>query len=1073
MAADDKLASSFQNPPNAARMWTWWFWLGDHVDKASITADLEALKSQGIGGVTVYSLSGPGVAERGPDYLGPEWRELWKHTLKEADRLGLGVSATLCSGWNCGGPWTTPEQACKRHVSAQLVLSGPKHFHGVLPKPPHDPRFYRDVAVQAFPIITGEPEPELTASSSHSRYPLANAMDDDTNTFWVSNGERLNEGPRKDKPEWLQIDLGDKHVIKSVTIIPRPGYGPRDAELQISVDGSAFTTLQSLTMDRETPTDLVMPETPTRFVRLLIATTWSPQSENVQVCEIKLDGKSLRHRLPADQLSWKTIDNSFGDCMGTPIQEVCDAPRRPFPPQESATALDPAKVVDLTTRCGSDGTLDWQVPDGKWILVRTGCTLTGAMTNCSTPTGGGLEADPLDAAAMDTQFAKVAQPLIEDAGPLAGKTFQSVQIDSWENGLPNWTMDFVEQFKKRRRYDPRPYLPVLAGYIVGNAEIADRFLYDYRKTVAECVAESCFGRLSRLAQSRGIVQQSEAGGVCCPKVMALDALANLGRCAIPMGEFWQDGQWIEANQNKNGKQTATAAHLYGKPIAAAEAFSSMLHWADSPASLKPTADRAFCEGFNHFFIFSSATHSGDGTPGTEYFAGTFFNRKITWWNQARCFTDYVARCSHLLQEGRFAADVLFYNGDGAPNFVSPKHVDPALGPGYDYDVCNSEALLTRLAVRDGRIVLPDGMTYRMLVLPDRRDMPLAIARKLRELVAAGMTLVGPKPEQTPGLEDYPKCDQQLKDLAAELWGECDGKTVKEHPFGKGRVVCGITPREIFARLGVGPDFTCASPQVDAFIDWIHRSDQGAEIYFLSNRRNRPEKAACTFRVAGKQPELWDPVDGLMRDAAAFRQTATGETVLPLAFAPNGSLFVVFRKPISGDADGPATSNDPLLKAAGELTGSWSVAFDPQWGGPPSIEFPGLEDWAKRPEPGIKFYSGTARYAKTFDLPQSSAASGKRIFLDLGDVQNLAEVKLNGVNLGTAWTAPWRVDITPAVKPAGNRLEIAVTNLWPNRLIGDAALPPEKRLTQTNMPYRADQPLLSSGLLGPITLMMEE
>jgi hypothetical protein len=538
LSAEDNLASCFRDPPDAARMWTWWFWLGDHVDKSSITADLEALKSQGIGGVTVYSLSGPGVDEHGPNYLGPEWRELWKHTLKEADRLGLGVSTMLCSGWNCGGPWTTPAQACKRHLSSQLVLTGPKHFHGALPKP-HDPRFYRDVAVQAFPIAAGEIEPELTASSSHPRYPFTNAIDDDTNTFWVSNGNKLNEGPSKEKPEWLQIDLGSQRAVNRLTIVPRPGYGPRNAELQISADGSTFTTVKSLTMDRETPADLVMPETPTRHVRLLITSTWAPTSENVQVCEIRLDGKSLRHRLPADLLSWKTINDSFGDSMWTPIREICNATRRPFPTQESATVLDPAKAVELTARCGSDGTLDWEVPEGQWIVVRTGCTLTGAVTNCSTPTGSGLEADPLDAAAMDAQFAKIAEPLIEDAGPLAGKTFRSVQIDSWENGLPNWTTDFVEQFKNRRRYDPRPYLPVLAGYLVGNAEIADRFLYDYRKTVAECVAENCFGRLSRLAESRGIVQQSEAGGVSCPKVMALDALANLGRCAIPMGQLSQ------------------------------------------------------------------------------------------------------------------------------------------------------------------------------------------------------------------------------------------------------------------------------------------------------------------------------------------------------------------------------------------------------------------------------------------------------------------------------------------------------------------------------------------------------
>ena len=626
-AASKDLAAEFRQPPDAARMWTWWFWLSDNVDKASITADLEAMKAQGIGGVTVYSLIGPSGGERGPNYLSPEWRELWRHTLKEADRLGLGVSTMLCSGWNCGGPWITPDQACKRHVNSQLVLTGPKHFHGALPKPPCDPRFYRDVAIQALPIVSGEPEPELTASSSHPRYPVANAADGDANTFWVSNGEKPNEGPSKDRPEWLQIDLGNERVLKSVHIVPRPGYGPRSAELQVSTDGKAFSAVKSLAMDRDKPADLDLPAAPIRFVRLLITSTWSPQSENVQVCEINVDGKPLRHRLPADLFSWKTIDDSFGDGMWTPLQEIVDAPRRPFPPQESAPVLDPAKVVDLTARCGGDGTLDWQVPEGRWIVVRTGCTLTGVATTSSSPTGIGLEADPLDPEAMEMQFAKVAQPLIEDAGPLAGKIFRSVQIDSWENGLPNWTTKFVAQFRNQRRYDPQPYLPALAGHIVGNAEITDRFLYDYRKTVAQCITENYFGRLSRLAESHGIIQQSEAGGVCYPKVMALDALANLGRCEIPMGEFWQDGAWIEANR------TRTASRQRRRPISTASR-SRRRGVRFLPALGRFARDaqadcRRLLRRIQSIFIFS-APRIAVTMPGTEFYAGTHFNRKIAW-----------------------------------------------------------------------------------------------------------------------------------------------------------------------------------------------------------------------------------------------------------------------------------------------------------------------------------------------------------------------------------------------------------------------------------------------------------
>ena len=574
-------------------MWTWWFWLNDRVDKASITTDLEALRAQGIGGVTVYSLSGLGMAERGPNYLSPEWRELWKHALKEADRLGLGVSTMLCSGWNCGGPWITPELACKRHVHAEMFVEGPQRFQGKLPQPPADARFYRDVAVQAFPFVAPENGLKLTASSSHPRYPVTNAADGDLGTFWVSNGERPNEGPSPAKPEWLEIDLGKPRVAKCLIIEPRPDYGPRDVVVRVSADGSTFTDVKSLSMDRDKRAEVDLPATPVRIVRLTINSTWSPQSENVQVCELAIDRLTLGR---AALLACKTINDSYGNGQATPIQEICDATRSPLPAQEPAIVLDPAKAIDLTARCGSDGTLDWQVPEGRWIVVRIGCTLTGLATTCSSPTGVGLEADPLDARAMDAQFAKVAEPLIRTRGPSPERLSVRCRSTVGKTDLPNWTPDFVEQFRKRRGYDPQPYLAALAGHCVGNADVTDRFLYDYRKTVGECLADNYFGRLSRLAESRGIVQQSEAGGVCFPKVMAMDGLANLGRCAIPMGEFWQDGTWIEANQNKNGKQTASAAHLYGKRIAAAEAFTSFIHWVDSPASLKPTADRAFCEG---------------------------------------------------------------------------------------------------------------------------------------------------------------------------------------------------------------------------------------------------------------------------------------------------------------------------------------------------------------------------------------------------------------------------------------------------------------------------------------------
>ena len=435
--------------------------------------------------------------------------------------------------------------------------------------------------------------------------------------------------------------------------------------------------------------------------------------------------------------------------------------------------------------------------------------------------------------------------------------------------------------------------------------------------------------------------------------------------------------------------------------------------------------------------------------------------------------DYIARCSHMLRQGLFAADVLFYNGDQCPNFVPPKHVDPSLGLGYDYDVCNSEIILTRLGVKNGKIVLPDGMRYRMMVLPDSTTMTVEVLRKLRKLVGDGMTLVGPKPEAAPGLTDYPRCDQEVKALAAELWGACDGKTVTEHAVGKGRVVWGITPRELLARAGIKPDFSCAGEKPDSFIDWIHRSVAGGEIYFVANRLSRTQKTTCTFRVGGMRPELWDPVTGTMRELPEF-DDKDGLTSVPLQLDPYESAFVVFQK--RSQRNQVKRPNFPELKTVQEIAGEWQVTFDPRWGGPGQLIFEKLDDWITRPEDGIKLYSGTAIHHKTFTFA-GGAGNRAPLYLSLGSVKYIARVKLNGKDLGIVWTAPWRVEISAAVMTGTNELEIDVINLWPNRRIGDASLPEEKRYTHSNIAFSPINPanppdragLFPSGLLGPVVI----
>ena len=1065
------LAAGFANPPDAAKLRVYWWWLNNMVNKEAITRDLEQFKAKGIVGVLLFNGAESG-APSGPDFMSPEWRELVKHALGEADRLGLEVSINLCSGWDAGGPWITDETANHHYVQAELAVKGPQNFSGKLPQPPGNVAGYHDVAVQAFrkPDGVGDPslpQPQVTASSAQKNYPAAKATDEDERTMWVSDGWNKGDDPASQRPEWLQLEYPQPIKIEMLWIMPNSPSGPREIEVQSSTDGKTFTTIKKHTLNRDGEAIIPLPPTRLKILRILI--TASHSSQNVQIAEVSLqDPKKMRMR------TMLAIKSGRDSSMGLdPIRAGVEAPLGPPPFDPAVAALDTAEIVELTERLKPDGTLTWDVPEGEWIIVRTGYTPTGQKVWRSTSGGSGLEMDWLDTRAMDLHFKSMAEVLMADSAPLVGKSLKYLHDDSWEVGLPNWTRGFLDEFKKYRGYDARPYLPVLAGYAVGSPEISDRFLYDLRKTIADCIAANHYARFAELARARGLGIHSEAGGPCYPKIVPMNALKNLGHCDIPMGEFWHSlNYWHEGtNQNTNGKQTAIAAHIYGKRWAAAEAFTSIgPHWSEGPAELKPTADIAFCEGINRFVHHTStSSRPEDGKPGYEYFAGTHFNPNITWWELAGSWTAYISRCQWLLSQGLFVADVCYYNGDGAPNLVEPKHIDPALGLGYDYDACNAEVLLQRMSVKDGRIVLPDGMSYRVLALPDRKFMPVEILKKVKELVEAGATVVGPRPEKTPGLKDYPQCDDDVRTLADELWGQCDGKTIKQRKVGKGCIVCGMPLRQVLSERGVSPDFEYTGKDKDVFLDFIHRRTDQADIYMVVNRKERAQCVHCSFRIEDKQPELWDPVNETITAAKAFQQEQ-GRTIVPLELAPYGSIFVIFEKPTSQRIFGNMSDPFPKRSTVQQLAGPWQVQFDPEWGPAEPVTFNTLIDWTNHDNPQIKYFSGQATYKMTFDLADRSRTDA-HLWLDLGQLKNLATVRLNGKDLGVVWTSPYRVDITAAVQPTDNKLEIDVVNLWPNRLIGDAALPPEKRLTKTNMTkFKENSPLLPSGLLGPVVLL---
>lgn len=1068
------LEEDFANPPRDARTRAYWWWLNGNVTRAAITRDLEEMASKGFGGALIcdaggYSQDGNGPVPPGPAFFSQEWRELYKHTLREADRLGLEMSLNIQSGWNLGGPMIRPDQAPKKLVWSESRAKGPARFDATIPAPKCAPEFYRDVAVVAFPLRGDKdavPPPAIRPSSEQPAHPAKNVIDGAGDTFWVSAGGQAGEGPSREKPQWLQFEF-DRPVRAAAALVrPRAGYGPRAGELRASDDGKNWRTrIPFNAQDDRAEIRIPLDGTPATHFRLIAFSAFDPRfpdaPRNVQIAEFGLtdgEGKPLFATRGSLQLfpqkaQHKSVGWSAPNCL--PLMQ--DLP--PEPGEEAASSKD---VIDLTANLSPDGRLVWDVPGGEWQILRFGCTLGDhCRVSTSSDTWQGYAIDPLDQDAFRGYWDAVVTPLIDDAGPLAGKALRYLHTDSWEIEPFNWTPSLPAEFENRRGYDIIPFFPILAGRIIDSRDASNRFLHDFRKTLGDLAVDRHFRPFSEWSKARGLAIHPESGG---PHGVPIDSLRCLGVNDVPMSEFWARS-WRHRTADQDRffvKQPASAAHAYGHRIVAAEGFTTIgPHWQEVPSSnLKPSFDRAICEGLGllvwHAFTCSPAEM---GLPGQEYFAGTHFNPNATWWPKSAPFITYLNRCHAMAQRGLFVADACYYYGDHVPNFTQLKASDPArVLPGYDFDVVTEEVILTRMTARDGRLLLPDGMSYRLLVLPDLPAISLPVLRKLEGFVNAGVTIIGPRPERSNSLSDHPVADAEVARIAAALWdAPAPGRA-------RGGAASGKSARDVLASLGIPPDFE--SPE-GAPLDYIHRRDGDTDIYFVASPSERPVAARCRFRVSGKAPELWDPVRGTIRGLPQW-SSHDGRTEIPLHLDPFGSAFLIFRTP----ANAPATSaaeNFPGKKVVMEIPGPWRVTFDPAFRGPGEVEFPRLTGWTAHPEPGIRFYSGTATYRTTFEVPHSTDPLPEAI--DLGNVREIAEIRLNGKPLGILWSIPFRADVTSALRRGPNTLEIEIVNFWPNRIIGDASLPEAQRLTRTNIrKLTADTPLVESGLLGPVTLM---
>lgn len=1103
------LAEGFRTPPASAQPRTWWHWTNGNVSEAGITKDLEWMKRSGIGGFQLADVASGGgqTTEKKINFGTPEWYHAVHHAASEAKRLGLEMSIFSSPGWSeAGGPWVKPEQAMKRLVWSTTEVEGGRAVRIKLAEPPSNqgpvrdlaagakldaPHFYRDNAVIAFrtPEAAREAvlqQPKITSNAGP--IDATALLDGNLNTTLTLRPTQPNQ------PAWLQYEYQRPFTARALTLGAR-GRIPV-GRLLASADGVNYRTVATLPGAQgyhgAAVRTFAFAAVTARFFRVVLEGAGLTPAEVIHggvptpAAEYTLSEAILCSDARVNRWEDK---GAFGSLMDN--YEVVPTPAAP-----AHAVIAAADVMDITGKMAADGTLSWQAPAGHWTVLRMGYALTGAMNRPSVPAGSGLEVDKLDAAAVRSYFHGYMEPIQKELGDLAGSTLGYMTMDSWEAGMQNWTPGMLTEFKARRGYDPTPYLPVLAGHVVQSAEASDRFLWDFRQTLAEMFASQFYATMEDELHKAGMRGYSEASGVALE--IPEDTLANKRDLDVPMGEFWVRALHPESMYLVDIRGAASAAHVWGRPVVAAEAFTGGGY--ESPATLKRIADFWFAQGVNRLVFHTSAEQPLDTKPGNTM-VGTHINRNITWAEQASGLMQYFSRVEWMLQQGSPTADVAYLLPEGGPSTMPfwNRGLDPALPEGFDYDYVNADLLLHHASVLpDGRIHLegsaemPAGASYHLLVLPNSTRMTPELALKLREMVQAGATVVGPRPTASPSLAHGEEADAKVQELATDLWADMDGITNTQHRAGKGMVYWGLPLGEVMNRLGLQPDFA-ASKTLGAAPAWIHRSTPEAEIYFVANQTDAPTHMDARFRVAGRTAELWRPLTGqrtrlaaagttLVEDRSGNKQPGTqpaayvaanGLTTAAFDLEAREAVFVVFPRQAENALADEAPRHEQQLA---EIAGPWTLNFPPHWGAPATVPLEQLASWTENADEGVKYFSGTASYTRTVQVDPGWRTGGTRIELDLGMVRDLAEVVVNGISCGTVWTAPFRVDVTDALKPGANQLEIRVTNEWTNRIAGDRKAAPEKRIfAEGSLPspmgqFAGPQEPLTAGLLGPVRLV---
>ncbi len=1105
----------FNTPAESTKPWVFWYWIKAAVSKEGITADLEAMAENGIGGaylIPIQNVEEPPLFEPPVETLTPEWWEMLDYAFKEAKRLGLKIAMHSCDGFAvAGGPWITPEKSMQKVVWSTKMVTGDTTINDTLPQPETVEDYYKDIAVFAYPT---QKDVEFNTDSIRPKV-TSNITKEDLS--FLADPENTKQFKTYDEG-YIEYAFDKPFTCRSIHINTKGfTYAAHRLIIKASTDGVNFDSICRLKPPRhgwqdyeEDVTYSIPTTTATKFRFYYTTEGFEPGSEDMDLARwsprlkiqgIKLMGNATIHEYEAKNgVIWRIGERTSADLIP---KSLC---------------VRQKDIINISNNVDSAGHIIWDAPEGNWTILRMGHTSTGH-TNYIGGRGLGLECDKFDpdvaAFQFDQWFGKVFDEVDED---LAEEILKVFHIDSWECGSQNWSKVFRAEFMDRRGYDIYSYLPIYAGLPIDDVEVSEKVLHDIRKTIDELITDNFFGTMAEKAKKKDCEFSSES----VAPVMISDAMAHFKQVDIPMGEFWFNSPTHD--KPNDVLDAISAAWVYNKQIVQSEAFTTLrMDWNEHPGMLKTLLDRNFALGVNKlvFHVFTENPWT-DKEPGmTMNTIGLYFQRDQIWWKQSKDWIDYIRRCQSLLQQGKPVVDVAVFTGEeyprrsltpdrlinilpglfgeeavekekerllniGAPQIERPYSVkssantfDPAnwTDPlrGYKYTSINKDALLNLTRVKDGTFTIRGGQSFKVLVIPGiRKGSPNGILSKevceevLSFVRSGAYVIIEPMDITEGGLKDSDNSD------AARLLFNHDYKQLKSGlkyvQIGRGFLIQAPYQQETLNALNIHRDLVALedSTMVND-IAWIHKSLPEANIYFVSNQANKERILDLSFRINGKVPEIFDPETGEIADAGTY-SIENDRTSLPIKFAPNQSFFIVFEKDTEkSDVDGHA--NWPVLSTEVEINTPWMVSFDPEKGGPQKpYKMNTLVDWTKVRINSIKYYSGTAVYKNTFDL---NKIEGTPYWLEIPEVSHIAQVFINGKDCDISWTPPYRFNISDAVEPGKNTIEIEVTTTWKNRIIGDNTVFASHPLTYTTAPFRIEgQPLVSSGIKGPVTILKE-